>query len=148
MMQISLITLGIVILAGCATALQAPMNAALSRDIGGGIPAAAISFGVGFFALTALSFVTKQGHAFAEIPNASPILLTGGVLGAFYVWAILWSIPTLGALTTFAAIILGQMVAAILLDATGLFGLAVQSVTPLRIAAAGLVGAGVILSRL
>jgi transporter family-2 protein len=44
-------------------------------------------------------------------------LLIGGALGAFYVWTVLWAIPTLGALTTITALILGQLSAALLIDA-------------------------------
>jgi bacterial/archaeal transporter family-2 protein len=45
-------------------------------------------------------------------------------------------------------LILGQMVAALFIDTTGWFGLAVQALTPQRVAAAGLVAAGLVLSRL
>jgi bacterial/archaeal transporter family-2 protein len=47
-----------------------------------------------------------------------------------------------------AALILGQMGMALVLDGNGLFGLPLQALAPQRIAAAGLVAAGLILSRL
>jgi bacterial/archaeal transporter family-2 protein len=50
--------------------------------------------------------------------------------------------------TTFAALILGQMAAAMRPDATGAFGVPVQPVTLTRLSAAGLVAAGVVPSRL
>ena len=85
--------------------------------------------------------------ALPRAASASPVLLLGGVLGAFYVWSVLWAIPTLGALTVISALILGQLSAALVIDATGLLGLSVQAITPTRIAAAALVAAGLVLSR-
>jgi transporter family-2 protein len=133
--------------AGCAIALQTPINAALGRTIGSGLAAATISFGVGFLVLLAVLTTSGEIATLPRLTHAPVILLLGGVLGAFYVFSVLWAIPTLGALTTITALMLGQLSAALLMDAAGLFGLAVQAITPTRIAAAALVGAGVILSR-
>ncbi len=74
--------------------------------------------------------------------------MLGGFLGAFYVWAVVWGVPQMGVVTTVAALILGQMVAALALDRLGLFGLPVQALSATRLAAAGLVAAGVVLSRM
>lgn len=142
-----LFALVIVVAAGIAVAVQSPMNAALGRTIGSGVAAAAISFGVGFVALVAVAFLLGQQASFARVTDAPPVLLLGGIIGAFFVWSMLWAVPTLGSLTAITALILGQMLAALMIDATGLFGLTIQAITPTRIAAAGLVAAGVVLSR-
>lgn len=47
-----------------------------------------------------------------------------------------------------AALVFGQMAAALLIDATGALGMAVRGVTPTRLVAAGLVAAGLLLWRL
>ncbi|KAJ04455.1 DMT family transporter [Sulfitobacter mediterraneus] len=146
-MNTPLIALGLVALAGCAVALQTPINAALGRSLGSGVAAAAVSFGVGFLVLLAVLSLSGDIGSLGRITMAPPVLFIGGALGAFYVWTVLWAIPTLGALTTITALILGQLSAALLIDAAGLFGLAVQAITPIRLAAAALVGAGVVLSR-
>lgn len=146
-MQIPAVALTVVLLGGAATVLQAPINAALGRAIGGSIPAAVVLFGASFVVLFLLALMTGQAGTLREATSASPIVFLGGALGAFYVWALLWAIPTFGVLSTFTTLILGQMTAAILLDAMGLFGLAVHSITSSWITAAGLVGAGVVLSR-
>ena len=57
------------------------------------------------------------------------------------------SVPVLGVLTTTAALILGQMVGAMVLDYIGAFGIAARDLSWTRLTAALLVGAGVILSR-
>jgi len=59
-----------------------------------------------------------------------------------------WGVSQLGGVTLVAALILGQMSAAMVIDATGALGVAVREVTPTRIAAAILVMAGLVLSRL
>ena len=146
-MQTPLFAILVVIAAGICVALQSPLNAALGRGIGSGVVAAAVSFGAGFLILLGVSVLIGQAGAFARVPGMPPLLLFGGALGAFYVWTMLWAMPTLGALTAITALILGQMTAALVIDATGIFGLAVQAITPTRLAAAALVGAGVILSR-
>ncbi len=50
-------------------------------------------------------------------------VLVGGALGAFYVWSSIYSVSTLGVVTLMATLVFGQMVAAIVLDAIGAFGL-------------------------
>ncbi|MCU0802778.1 MAG: DMT family transporter [Rhodobacteraceae bacterium] len=142
------LTIAIVIAAGMALSTQAPLNAALARTLGQPVAAAAVSFGVGFMVLTLLSLLLGGPGPLTRLPAATWWQVTGGILGAFYVWAVIWGVPMLGVVTTVAALILGQMVAALVLDATGLFGLPVHAVSPTRLAAAGLVAAGLVMSRL
>jgi bacterial/archaeal transporter family-2 protein len=147
-MQLSLpITLLIVVAAGMALSTQAPLNASLARVLGQPVAAAAVSFGVGFVVLAVISVVLGGTAPLQRMPAATWWQLTGGFLGAFYVWAVIWGVPSLGVLSTVAALILGQMLAALLLDATGLFGLPVNAIAPTRLAAAALVAAGLVLSR-
>ncbi|SDF02601.1 DMT family transporter [Sulfitobacter delicatus] len=146
-MNTPILALVIVAVAGAAVALQTPINAALGRNIGSGVAAAAVSFGVGFAVLLGVLVLRGELTALPRITAVPPVLLLGGVLGAFYVWSVLWAIPALGALTVISALIFGQLTAALVIDAAGLFGLAVQAITPTRIAAAALVAAGLVLSR-
>lgn len=146
-MNTPLFAMLVVVCAGCAVAIQSPVNAALARHIGGSVAAAAVSFGVGFAVLLALAALIGQADAFPRITTAPPLLLIGGAVGAYFVWAALWAVPVLGSLTTISALILGQMLAALVIDSTGMMGLAVQAITPTRLAAAALVATGVVLSR-
>ena len=141
------LTILIIVVAGMALSTQAPLNAALARVLGQPVAAAAVSFGVGFVVLTGVSLLLGGAAPLARLPAATWWQLTGGFLGAFYVWAVIWGVPTLGVLTTVAALILGQMIAALILDGTGLFGLPVNAISPARLAAAALVAAGLVLSR-
>jgi transporter family-2 protein len=133
--------------AGAMIASQAPINAALGRSIGSPIGAATLSFGVGFVILVIASLVIGDGGNLLRITQAPLWLLSGGALGAVYVVSALWSVPLLGVVTTTSLMIFGQMGAAIVLDHYGAFGVAQHSINPVRLLSAGLVAAGVILSR-
>ncbi|SFJ74547.1 DMT family transporter [Jannaschia pohangensis] len=143
-----LFPLTLIVVAGGLAALQAPMNAALGKALGSPMAAATVSFGVGFAFLLFLTMITGDGRTLARAGSVNFWLLLGGFLGAFYVWAILWSVPTLGIVTVVSAMILGQLVVALTLDAWGPFGLPVHEVTPQRLIAVVLVGGGLVLSRL
>lgn len=132
---------------GVAIAVQAPVNAALGRGLGGAVPAAAVSFGVGFAVLLAVSLLQGQGGAYLRLAQVPVWTLAGGVLGAWFVFASVWGVASLGVVTLVAAMVFGQMAAALVIDATGSLGMAVREITPTRIAAAGLVLAGLVLSR-
>lgn len=132
---------------GALVALQAPINAALGKTIDSTLAAATISFGVGFAILLALTLLSGDAASLARAPLVPKLLLIGGALGAVYVWSALWAVPILGVLTTTTLFILGQMVAALILDHLGAFGLTARDISPQRVVAALMVAAGAILSR-
>lgn len=134
--------------AGVALAVQAPLNGALARGIGTPVAAAAVSFGVGFAVLAMATLALDGPQPFRRLGDMPAWALAGGLLGAFYVWAVIWGVPQAGVLSTFAALILGQMVAAMVLDATGAFGLPVHEIGITRVLAALMVAGGVVMSRM
>lgn len=141
------LALATVLAGGMALAVQAPLNSALSRAIGDSVLAAAISFGAGFVVL-ATTVLLRSGPPKTEtLANASWWMFAGGALGAFYVWAALWGVSRLGVVTMTAMLVTGQLVAAMVIDKTGAIGLPVSEISWQRVAAAFLVGAGVVLSR-
>ena len=136
-----------ILMGGIAIAMQAPLNGALGRTLGATLPAATVSFAVGFVALLVLSFATV-GNPFGRLGAVPLWQWAGGLFGAYYVWSVIWGVPTLGVVTAMAALILGQMAGALILDAVGAFGVAVQPISLTRILAVVLVASGVVLSRL
>ncbi len=138
----------IVIAVGAALAMQAPINAALAREVGDPTAAAAISFAIGFLVLAAMAWwngtTTSTIAALSSVPWWA---LMGGVLGAIWVWAAIWSVPRLGVVTMFGAMILGQLLAAIILDARGAFGMEARPIDLSRIMAIAMVAGGVVLSK-
>ena len=147
-MSVSLLlpVLGIV-LGGVFLSAQAPINAALAKSLGDPVLAACISFGIGFLVLAVVSAFRggwPSGSAVAAAPWWSWL---GGLLGAFYVAIVIWGVPQLGVVSTVAALIFGQVAAALILDAIGAFGLPVQAITWQRLLAAGMILGGLVLSR-
>jgi bacterial/archaeal transporter family-2 protein len=141
-----------VIIGGVAIATQAPINAQLNRTLGDPVLTACISFFIGFLAL---GLVWLVGLGFRAQPFVMPDLSAlpawiwiGGVLGTTYVLAALWSVPKLGVVTVIAAVVFGQLLAAMVIDASGAFGLAAREVSPTRLLAVAMVMGGLLLSRL
>lgn len=136
-----------ILVGGAFLAAQAPINAALAKSIGDPVMAACISFGIGFVVLAAISVFRgswPSGSAVAAAPWWSWL---GGFLGAFYVAVVIWGVPQLGVVSTVAALIFGQVAAALVLDAVGAFGLPVQAITWQRLVAAAMILGGLVLSR-
>lgn len=146
-MQFPIIAAALVVLAGACVTMQAPINAALGRSVHSIITAAAISFGIGFLILTLISVGTGQGRAFLRAGSATWWMWSGGALGAFFVWTMVSNMPRLGAFTAICALALGQILAALIIDRTGAFGLPLREISLPRILAALMVGGGLILSR-
>ena len=147
MPQSSALPLIMICLGGAAVALQAPINAALSRAIQSPVAAAAVSFGVGFAILLGLSLLTGGTGPIARLATVPIWQMAGGLLGAFYVWSMISGVAGLGVVTAIAAMIFGQLVAALLLDQVGAFGIVAQPISLTRVAAIVLVASGLILSR-
>jgi transporter family-2 protein len=141
-----------VVLAGMAISTQAPINATLNRTLADPILTACISFFVGFVVLLIIwgvsLLVRGQGFAVPDLSGMPAWIWVGGALGTIYVLATLWSVPKLGVLTVVAAAVFGQLMAGIVIDAIGAFGLEARAISPTRILAVVLVMGGLLLSRL
>ena len=85
--------------------------------------------------LICLTLVTSGPGFLPRLADISLWHLSGGALGAFYVWAALWGVPILGVVTMVSALVLGQMLVALLIDTFGPFGLPVRELSVQRIAA-------------
>jgi transporter family-2 protein len=143
-----LILLFVVLIAGMMAPLQAGLNGKMGRAIGDPFYAALISFAVGTLGLFCYAMVARV--EFASIRHAANThwsVWTAGLLGAFYVTAIIIVTPRLGAALTFGLVVAGQLVMAVVLDHFGLLGVPVQSFSWQRLFGIALITAGVILIR-
>jgi transporter family-2 protein len=136
-----------ILLGGVFLSAQAPINAALAKSLGDPVLAACISFGIGFVVLAVLSAFRGSWPSVSGMAAAPWWSWLGGLLGAFYVAVVIWGVPQLGVVSTVAALIFGQVAAALVLDAVGAFGLPVQAITWQRLLAAGMILGGLVLSR-
>lgn len=136
-----------VILAGGATALQAPTNARLMTAVGSPINAAFVSFAVGtaVLGMMALMFQTRPDMAAARgLPWYAWI---GGVYGVIFVIAATWAVPRMGVATTIILMVAGQLIVSLVLDHFGAFGVPRQPISWSRVGGVALVIAGVLLAR-
>ncbi len=138
------------ILAGALIALQGPINAQLARGLGMPVAAAAASFVAGSVVLILITLVLSQSQGITIAWRVPPLwmFLAGGCLGAIFVTCALVLTPKLGAAATMAFIVAGQLLAGILLDHMGYFGLVAREVSFGRVSGAILLLAGALLIRL
>lgn len=129
---------------GALVTLQAPLNARLGDTVGP-VTASVVSFGVGLVALVAIATAVGQIDGIAKIGGVPWPFLTGGLIGATFVLAALVVVPELGAGKLTAGVIFGQLVAAVIVDRQGWFGVPQQDLTPTRIVGVVLLLAGVVL---
>ncbi|RFC67315.1 MULTISPECIES: DMT family transporter [Mesorhizobium] len=140
--------LGIVV--GGFLAIQAPVNAELSRNLGMPVAAAGISFLVGAVVLGLITLLMVSTQNAPPLNWRAPSLwmfVLGGFLGASFVTCNILLAPRLGAASLMAFLVTGQLVAGLLVDRFGAFGLAVREITMGRIAGAFLLLAGALLIR-
>lgn len=138
------------ILAGTLFPTQTAVNARLAAVVGGPIPATLISFFAGLIALLILAAVTvRQVPSLDTLREQPPwLFFAGGLLGATYLGLNVFLVPKIGTGAMMALAVAGQMLAAVTLDATGLFGLAVREASPGRVIGAICVVFGAAMVRL
>ena len=145
-MDVALVLLALA--AGFGLAVQAGANATMARFAGRAEWAALVNFVVGIAALGAwLVLARLRPPSAAQLAGAPWWSWSGGLLGAFYVTAIVLLAPRLGVATTMALAVAGQMGGAIVVDHFGLLGMAERAASPLRGLGALLLVAGVVLIR-
>ena len=127
----------IMLLAGIGIPVLASLNAQLGNRIGSPAAAATVLFAVAFLAAGATMLVLGRPSPLGLIPAQPTYLLSVGLLVAFYVLSITWIAPRFGIGNAIFCVLLGQMMAATLIDHFGLFGAIVK---PLSIARASGVG--------
>ncbi|QYF87502.1 DMT family transporter [Brevundimonas sp. PAMC22021] len=137
----------VVILAGGATALQAPTNARLATAVGSPVNAAFVSFAVGTIALAVAAAVLHARPDVTATRALPAYAWFGGLYGACFVVAAAWGVPRLGAAMTITLMVAGQLALSLLLDHFGALGVPRQPLNFGRIAGVALVFAGVLLVR-
>jgi bacterial/archaeal transporter family-2 protein len=132
---------------GCMIPMQAAINSQLKTHLAGSVLLASlVSFAVGTLALAIATAVSGQRwQALGGIANARGWQLTGGLLGALFVFGTTLLAPRIGLAKMVALILAGQVLISIVMDSQGWLGLAVREATPMRLAGAALVVVGVLM---
>lgn len=135
----------LVALGGAGLTLQMAWNARLRTSTGSPVLTTIISVFVTLVSLALLwaSGTTDRGSipAFNSLPKWAWF---GGIFAAYYLVASLIAIPKLGTAVVFSLVIAGQMVAALILDSTGAFGVPQISLNTSRVLGTVLLLIGVI----
>jgi len=130
---------------GIAIPVMASWNSRLGAELESPWAAAFILFVVGAIvcaiAMLALG-LPKHGWF-----DATPLFYAGGLIVAFYVLSITWTAPRIGVANAVFFVLLGQIIAAGLIDQFGLFGAVKSPLTTQRIAGMVLMLIGTYLAR-
>ena len=146
---------GLIFLGGFLLPIQAAVNFRLSTGLSSPVRSSVVSFLVGLVALGVV-MVFADGHIARIVgARAEPSWLAarsvpwwaflGGLCGAFYVLMSIIAIPRIGAIATIALALLGQQIAAIVIDTFGLFGVPKIPLALSRVVGVALVATGVLL---
>ncbi len=138
----------LVVLAGVSVALQQVLNANLRAHLGSPWWAGSVSYLVGLLAMLAVALIAP-GPRFSESfsGGAGWLSWSGGLFGAIFIGIAILMVPRLGAATTLALIVVGQMLGSLAFDHFGILGIQQQSASLLRMAGAACLIVGVILIR-
>lgn len=145
----TLLYLALAIGMGSLLAVQAGVNGRLRLRAGDPARAALISSAISATTLLIYTLVAVR-HPWpppARLAAAPWWTWTGGLMGAAIVVTTLVLITRLGGALLFALIVVGQMLAALVMDQFGLLGLPRHEINPWRVVGAGLLVAGVVLIR-
>lgn len=106
------------IIGGISSATQTGVNGELSKKIGV-LETSFTSFFVGTIALLFIVLFLGKGNLLGVF-SAPKWQLTGGLLGAVFVYSLVFAAPKIGVASTLVAVITGQILTSTILDHFGL----------------------------
>lgn len=123
----------VAILAGMFLPFQASLNAKMGAVVQHPLLGSLLSFLVGTLGLLVYIIVSRVPLGnLLQAKTAPTILWLAGLLGAFYVTAIILLVPRLGVALTFGLVITGQMFISVLFDHFGVLGTPVHAFSWMR----------------
>ena len=127
---------------GGVVAMQAPLNSALGRLVGG-TQASMVALAVSCVALAGLSALAGGFSGLSKLGDAPlHVAMGGGLIGALYVGSIVYTVRELGAGGLTAATISGQLALATAIDHFGWLGVARSPVTVAKVAGIAFLAVG------
>jgi len=134
--------------AGVSLLVQVVLNARLRTGLSAWSWAALVSYLGGTLAVAAILLVQRQPWPSELVRQGVPWWAwAGGVFGALYLVLAIISVPRLGAASTVALVVTGQMLASLAFDHFGLLGLDRHTASTPRLLGAGLLVVSVVLMR-
>jgi transporter family-2 protein len=132
-----------------ATGIGIPIMAAWNARLGGEI---ASPWAAAFILCVIGAVICGVAMLILGLPKAgwfggTPLYYAGGLLVAFYILSITWSAPRIGVANAVFFVLLGQILAAALIDQFGLFGALKSPLTTQRVIGIGFMLMGTYLAR-
>jgi transporter family-2 protein len=136
--------------AGILIPIQTGFNTQLARAMHGPMISVLAVYVVGLALVLSVTLLMRTPLPTSEQIAAAPRLawVAGGVLSALYVFLLIVLAPRLGAATTVAFVVLGQIACSVFIDHFGLLGFPEHLASPQRLAGVALLAAGVALVRI
>ena len=134
-------------LTGVGIPIMAAFNAALGQQLGSPVTATFVLFVVGAVLATLGLLATRAPLELSRFTFEKPHLYFGVAFMLFYALSITWAAPRIGIGNAVFFVLLGQLVAAALIDHFGLWGAVRSQITGQRIAGIALMTLGVYLAR-
>lgn len=132
--------------AGIGIPVFAAVNTALSKQLGGPLPATAVTFAVGLAIALALVAVTGFPPRSA-LSFETPHIWFGAVFMLFYAISVAFAAPRIGLGNAIFFVLLGQIVAAAAIDHFGWLGTVQSALTPKRMLGIAVMAVGLYLAR-
>ena len=133
--------------AGAGLAAQAGVNTQLRAATGSALWTSLLSASLTVVLLGLAQLVQRDALATTGYGRFPWWIWTGGIAGATYVLAVVALARPLGVATLFAAVIVGQLTAGLVIDHFGWFNMPVHRVSPERLIGAALLVGGMALIR-
>lgn len=141
----SVLLLGIGVVAGASIAVQSVLNATLGQRLGNLGSVLVLTF-VSIATLLFIILLFPSGASFSSLPGWGQwYLYAGGILGVVVLAAPIYLVPRVGTTYTLVAMVLGQLLAALVIDGAGLLASPRIEPTLPRIAGVVLVAIGAFL---
>ena len=139
----TILTIAIGLIGGIAVGTQAPIAGAMGARVGGAASSLIVHLGGTLASL--LLLLTRGGEQIGQWRSLPWYMLGCGAFGLVLYLTLTHTIPRLGAGTAVTLVIVGQLLAALLIDHFGAFDIAVKQIDASRVVAAVLLLTGAFL---
>ena len=128
------------LLGGVVVGVQSPLAGAMSQRIGAASSSLVVHLGGA--ALSGLLILLRGGEQLQSWRGLPWYMLGSGVFGVVLYLTLSHTVPRLGATSAIALIVVGQLLAGMVVDQLGLFGIPVRPADASRLVAVALLVAG------